>query len=354
MAIRVWYALLVAMLCATPAAWADTLTTVTSAGAQASNDSVDWSQLGADQTAIPASFGATSLGSLSISGALGANGSMVAVKCAASPCSWTGAGFNAGDSLVWTSDAGNGGNGPLALSFGTTVAGAGALIQPDGPGQFSAQIQVFNGLTLLGTVSTTSDVAGDATYLGVTDTSGANISGIVISLTSVAQGLTTDFAVGKLLINSTGTMPTPTPTATPTPTPTPSPTPTPTPTPTSTPTPTPTPVPVALKVLPHSILFGKVHVNAASVPKKITLLNPAKLGGPTITLTGSSLSGSFASVPATSTCFTSITQLAPKQRCTIFMEFEPLVTGPQSGSITFQDNAHNQPQVVHFSGKGIP
>jgi len=52
----------------------------------------------------------------------------------------------------------------------------GALIQADGPGQFGAQIQVFNGLTLLGTVSTTNDIAGDATYPGVTDTSGVKLN----------------------------------------------------------------------------------------------------------------------------------------------------------------------------------
>jgi len=116
MASRVWYALLGVILWATPAVWADTLTTVTSAGAQSSNDSVDWSQLGADQTAIAASFAATSAGTISITGALSTAGSEVAVQCSATPCSWTGAGFNAGDSLIWTSDAGNGGNGPLALS----------------------------------------------------------------------------------------------------------------------------------------------------------------------------------------------------------------------------------------------
>jgi hypothetical protein len=46
MASRVWYALLAIMFCATPAAWADTLATVTSAGAQGATDTATWGQLG--------------------------------------------------------------------------------------------------------------------------------------------------------------------------------------------------------------------------------------------------------------------------------------------------------------------
>jgi len=162
--------------------------------------------LGNDQTLIPASFSAASFGFLApqitVTGSLNGSDSIVSVACPATPCSWISSGFTAGDSLIWTSDSGNGGNGPLTLTFSKTVSGAGALIQADGPGQFSARIEVFNGVaSSLGTVRTTSDAAGDATYLGVIDKTGPNIGSITISLTKVSNGLTTDFAIDTLSLN---------------------------------------------------------------------------------------------------------------------------------------------------------
>lgn len=218
---RTWVSrvLLAAILLAAPPAWADSLTTVTSSGAQLATDSVNWTQLGADQATIPASFTARSVKGMDVSGGLTAGGSIVSVDCTATPCSWTGSGFTAGDRMIWTSDTGNGGNGPLTLSFGNKVSGAGALIQATGPGQFSIQIQAFNGGALLGTVNATSNTAGDATYLGVIDNTGANIDKIIISLTSVTQGRTTDFAIDTVYLK-TGLGPTATPTKRSTPIPT--------------------------------------------------------------------------------------------------------------------------------------
>jgi hypothetical protein len=63
-----------------------------------------------------------------VTGNLADNGSLVSVACNATPCSWTGSGFPAGDSLIWTSGPSNAGNGPLTLTFGKKVAGTGAII----------------------------------------------------------------------------------------------------------------------------------------------------------------------------------------------------------------------------------
>jgi len=98
-------------------AWADTLKLVTSPSSQGANDSLNWSQQGADGKVLAASFsGKTALGSTVTVGLAGAN-SVISVVCAASPCSWTGTGFTTGHSLLWTSDAVNGGNGPVTLTF---------------------------------------------------------------------------------------------------------------------------------------------------------------------------------------------------------------------------------------------
>ena len=185
----------------TTAAWADSLVLVASQTGQGANDSVRWSQLGADGTTLGSSSSATSGGGSTIMLTLGGPSSLVSVACTASPCSWTGAGFTAGDSLIWTSDTGNGGNGPLTLSFSRGMSGVGALIQADGPGQFTAQIQAFNGATSLGFFTVASNANGDAAYIGILDQTGANITSVVFSLIACA-GTCTDFAIDTVSLST--------------------------------------------------------------------------------------------------------------------------------------------------------
>src|ERR1700674_5047421 len=185
----------------TTAAWADSLVLVASQTGQGANDSVRWSQLGADGTTLGSSSSATSGGGSTIMLTLGGPSSVVSVACTASPCSWTGAGFTAGDSLIWTSDTGNGGNGPLTLSFSRGMSGVGALIQADGPGQFTAQIQAFNGATSLGFFTVASNANGDAAYIGILDQTGSNITSVVFSLIACA-GTCTDFAIDTVSLST--------------------------------------------------------------------------------------------------------------------------------------------------------
>lgn len=178
----------------------DNLTLVTSQAAQGANDSVNWNQLGPDGTLLAASLSAKSVNALAVTGSLAGPNSVPSVVCAVTVCSWTGAGFPAGDTLIWTSDAANGGNGPLTLALGKSVAGGGALIQADAPGQFTAQIQAYNGATLLGTFSVTSDANGDPAYIGVQDQTGPNITSLTFSLTNCAS-MCTDFALDTAYLN---------------------------------------------------------------------------------------------------------------------------------------------------------
>src|SRR6202047_1821276 len=189
--------LIVLAMFSTAAAWADSLTLVTSQAGQGANDSVQWSQLGADATTLGATSTATSVRGTSVTLSLTGTSSLVSVVCPASPCSWTGTGLTATDSLIWTSDTGNGGNGPLTLTFSRGISGVGALIQADAPGPFKAQIQVMNGATSLGLpLTVTSNANGDATYIGVLDQTGANITSVVFSLTACTPTCTnTDFAI---------------------------------------------------------------------------------------------------------------------------------------------------------------
>jgi len=176
---------LVVLLSLATTAWSDTMTGVSSKASQGSNDSVLWSQLGADATVLAASVKATSGTGVAVNVAFaGANSLASAVCAAARTCSWSGTGFAAGDRIIWTADAAASGTGPVSLSFGTSVSGAGALIQADEPGQFTAQIQAFNGSTLLGSFSVTSNATGDAVYVGILDQTGANITSVTFSLTA--------------------------------------------------------------------------------------------------------------------------------------------------------------------------
>ena len=198
--------LLLAMLGTAPLLWGDSLVVVTSSAAQSANDSVAWSQLGADATPLSSAFVATSAQGLGVTVDLTGANSLTSVVCPATPCSWTSTGFSSGDTLIWTSDAGNGGNGPVTLTFAHGVSGAGALIQADGPGQLTAQIQAFNGSTLLGSFTVSSDANGDATYIGVSDQSGPNITSVTFSLTSCA-GVCADFAVDSVSLGSGASFP---------------------------------------------------------------------------------------------------------------------------------------------------
>ncbi len=184
------------------AAKADALVIVTSQSALSPNDSVPWSQLGVDATMLSSSFSAHSLGNLPIAGSLAASGSLIAVVCPASSCSWGSPGSNgflADESVIWTSDTSNGGTGPLKLTFGSSVQGVGAFIQADGPATFTAQIQAYNGTKLLKAFTETSDGSGDAVFLGALDNTAPNISSVIYSITK-CTGACSDFAIDTVYI----------------------------------------------------------------------------------------------------------------------------------------------------------
>jgi hypothetical protein len=202
-----WFGLMLALaLVGLPysahAAKADVMAIVTSKSTLNPNDSLPWSQLGVDATMLSATFNVNSLDNLAVTGSLAASGSLVAVVCPASSCSWGSPGSNgflADESVIWTSDTSNGGTGPLKLSFGSSVQGVGAFIQADGPAIFTAQIQAYNGKKLLKTFTATSDAGGDAVFLGALDNTAANIGSVVYSITR-CSGACSDFALDTVYI----------------------------------------------------------------------------------------------------------------------------------------------------------
>lgn len=195
------------ILFAAIAARADSLVLETSATGQGANDSILWSQLGADATTLGSSFTAKSAQGITGTVTLTGANSLTAVVCPASPCSWSATGLPGNDTLIWASNTGNGGNGPVTLSFGTAVSGAGVTIQANAPGQFTAQVQAFNGSTSLSSFTEKSDTNGDPIYIGVLDQTGANITKVVFSITSCGpldSSGCTDFAIDTAELNSAG------------------------------------------------------------------------------------------------------------------------------------------------------
>ena len=291
-------------------AQADTLQQITSSSAQGANDSLAWSQKGADGTVLAASFTASTATANSVTVSMGATNSVISVVCSATPCSWTGTGFTAGHSLLWSSDAGNGGSGPVTLAFSKSVSGAGALVQADLPGAFTGEIQVYNGATLLATYTVASDAAGDPVYLGALDQSGPNINKVVFSLTTCAS-LCTDFGVDTVNVNTVTAAP-------------------------------------AVTLTPTSLAFASTLVGSTTAAQTVTIKNS---GAATLNLTSETITGTNATsfIKSATTCGAT---LAAAATCTVSVEFKPAAAGALSALLSIADNASGSPQSVTLTGTG--
>jgi hypothetical protein len=292
--------------------WAqgDTLRQVTAASALGANDTLTWSQAGADGTVLAANLTAKTAMSNSVTVAMSAPNAIISVVCAASPCSWTAVGFGAGHSLMWTSDAGNGGSGPVTLTFSKSVSGVGALIQADLPGSFTGEIQVYNGATLLATYTATSDAAGDPIYLGALDQSGPNISKVVFSMTTCAS-LCTDFGLDTVDVKTAGTGP-------------------------------------EVTLTPASLEFVSTPVGSTTAAQLVTIMNS---GTTSLNMTSETITGANATsfIKSATTCGATLGAAAT---CTVSVEFAPAAAQALTAALSIVDDAGDSPQTVLLSGTG--
>jgi PEP-CTERM motif len=170
--------------------------TITGTTTRSGNDSANWGQLGGCGTTIPASFSATSTDGIGITGTLAGDGQVRFQTT----CLW-GGNFASGDNVLWTD-----GNGPLTLAFSKGVSGAGAQIEADLFGAFTATICV-NGTVFCFSESGDSTSGGDnsAIYIGFLDT-----TPVITSITFSIVGGNTDFAINQLsLTDGVSTTPEP-------------------------------------------------------------------------------------------------------------------------------------------------
>ena len=166
-------------------------------------DTVLWGQLELG-TLTPQTFSATSVNSLSVNGAFANNGGGTTCEVATNLiCIWPqAAGFSLNEILLWAENPSNTGSGPLTLTF-LPQFGGGAYLQSAGDLQFSAQLKAFNGNTLLGSNTVTSDALGNPLFFGVVDTT-QEITGLEFSMTycnsTVVACDATDFVIGTLTL----------------------------------------------------------------------------------------------------------------------------------------------------------
>ncbi len=178
------------LLLSASSTFADTVDLTT---APTGNDSVNWSQLGAPLTTV-GSISATSANGVGVTSPQG-----VEVFTESSSSAWEG-NFSAGASVIWTVTAST-----LTLNFSQGVSEVGAQIEPDFYGDFTGQLQVYDGTTLLSTITESGVSAasndGSAIFLGADDLTGADITSVVFSTGGSGNG----FAIGNLNLGDTVT-----------------------------------------------------------------------------------------------------------------------------------------------------
>ena len=184
--------LLIAFICASTAVYGSTIYLVTNgtsgyssieapAALSGSTNFVQWSQLG---SSVSQSFSAWSSENAFVSGGLGSGTGKVVTACAT--CKFqSDNGIGSNDALVLTNSTSSQGA-PVTLNVSPEY-GVGAYIQAasingDTGAQFTARIQAFAGVTSVLNTTVTSDLAGDAVFLGVS-ASVAEITRVIFTLT---------------------------------------------------------------------------------------------------------------------------------------------------------------------------
>ncbi len=178
---------------------------VTSRAALAGNDFIDWGLFGPTSTTVtdPSNINSNN-GVITATVSMPSGNDFLRVDQGSG---W-GGNFAAGDRLLWT----NIDNGPMVISFDKPVSAAGAQIQADFYGAFTATINVYDASNnLIGTFNFNGNSNGNADnsaiFLGAADTS-PTIKRIEYSVVSSATP-NDDFAVNQLdIIDPPTTVPT--------------------------------------------------------------------------------------------------------------------------------------------------
>lgn len=175
---------------------------VTDAALLGADDQISWSQLGSSGTTFGSPVLVLSDGGLSTT--VSSAGGVFERRDQGG--SWSG-NFQAGEALLWNQSVGP----DFTLTFASPIQGAGARIQANYYGAFTARISASDG-SLLGSFThdgNSNGNPGEAIFIGLHSTQ-ADIASITFTLDS-ANGNPNDFAIGTVLLDTTATAPVPEP-----------------------------------------------------------------------------------------------------------------------------------------------
>jgi hypothetical protein len=182
---------------------------ITNASTLGAFDTFDWSQIGPQAITVSSPQNVVSNGGMNASVSSAGNALQTLIE--GNSFGWSG-NFAPGVSVLWDAAVGP----DITLTFANPVSGAGAQIQSDFGGNFTAQITAFdkNGATL-GSFSekgvATENNDDSAIFIGLLDNS-ADIAKIQFILTD-ATSSPNDFAIGSADFSGTGVSETPLPSA---------------------------------------------------------------------------------------------------------------------------------------------
>jgi PEP-CTERM motif len=221
-AIRLLLASMALVVLAASFAMADTVNVVTTSSGFASNDLLDWGQLGVNNFLVANGSTATSSNGITTTITFGTGGTgETLVQCSAPSCSW-GGNFAPGENILSDLDSNTGGNsGDILLSFGTGIAGVGFQIEPNqapvSVETFEAEIEVYISGVLADTFMEPGTEAShlennSANFYGIEDLSGANITAIDVNTINCSVGNNClGFGINQLRIADSTVTPTPEP-----------------------------------------------------------------------------------------------------------------------------------------------
>jgi uncharacterized protein (TIGR03382 family) len=183
---------------------------VVSRPAQQANDSLDWSVLGAETTAIASGSTFNSVGGLgvTITNQTGFNLTRLTQRLVPPVLGSWGGDYLAGEALLFNSPgfpSNPFGSGPTTLTFSSGIFGLGFNFQPNIAGPFTGQIEAFDSsssslgiFSFSGSANFNED--GSNPYIGIRDTV-ASIFSITITGTGV-DDRRNDFTLNQLAINT--------------------------------------------------------------------------------------------------------------------------------------------------------
>jgi len=197
---------LLSLICASSTLYGSAIV-VTNPALVHTSDILDWAQLGSAGSLVYTNSYLLSSGDAGteMAGARLANGTGMIETACASGCGFqANSGIAANDALLLTTN-GYSKSAPITLSV-MPAYGLGTYLQEatatgDAGGQFTARIQAYAGVSSVLDASVTSDAAGDAVFLGVSDTA-RELTKVIFSMTD-SNGKATNFVLDTVYIQNT-------------------------------------------------------------------------------------------------------------------------------------------------------